>query len=319
MSTITANEILTSLDRDGIAVLPAFVTGERLRGMQTSFEARLQHVRWNDTEGYEKERFRHQLEDVLTLDQGFVDAALHPTVKETLREYLGERYQLVEAKGWRSLPTRRDFHGWHGDTWYDQTKVSYIPREVKLGLYLTEVRSGFFEYIKGSHRKQAPRGIGNQEVQGVPDSMIAKIKGPAGTAFLFDTSGIHRQTVPILETRCAVFFNYHDPAVPIHKESIDYYRYHPLLLNAAFLGNLCDEDYRILGFGDKRNYFPAFTRGQKYARLQSIFEIALTAAVVWDSEWRRILTRLTRIAQIVGIAGAHNLSPHGRRTERVHR
>ncbi len=302
MLTTTANKILTNLDRDGIAVLPVFVTAERLRGMQTSFEARLQHVRWNDTEGYEKERFRHQLEDVLTLDQGFVDAALHPTVKETLREYLGERYQLVEAKGWRSLPTRRDFHGWHGDTWYDQTKVSYIPREVKVGIYLTEVRSGFFEYIKGSHRKQAPRPVRNQEVQDVPHSMIAKIKGPAGTAFLFDTSGIHRQTVPILESRCAVFFNYHDPAVPIHKESIDYYRYHPLLLNSAFLGNLCDEDYRILGFGDKRSYLPGFVRSQKYARLQSIFEIALTAAVVWDSEWRRTLTRLTRIAQMVGIA-----------------
>lgn len=300
MLTNTANEVMTSLERDGIAVLPQFVTGEQLRGMQIAFEARLQHVRWNDTDGYEKERFRHQIEDVLTLDQGFVDAALDPTVKETLREYLGDRYQLVEAKGWRSLPTRSDFHGWHGDTWYDQTKVSYIPREVKLAVYLTDVRSGFFEYVKGSHQKQAPRVVRNQEVESVPQSMIAQMKGPAGTGFLFDTSGIHRQSVPILESRCAVFYNYHDPSIPVHKESLDYYRYHPLLLNAAFLGNLRDEDYRTLGFGDQRNYLPAFSRTQKYARLQRIFEVVLTAAIVWDSEWERVLARLTRITKSVG-------------------
>jgi hypothetical protein len=303
MFTETANEVLTSLERDGIALLPQFVTDEQLRGMQTAFEARLQHVRWNDTDGYEKERFRHQLEDVLTLDQGFVDAALHPKVKETLREYLGDRYQLVEAKGWRSLPARRDFHGWHGDTWYDQTKLSYIPREVKLGIYLTDVRSGFFEYVKGSHQKQAPRPVRNKEVEGIPQSMIAQVTGAAGTGFLFDTTGIHRQSVPILERRCAVFYNYHDPSIPVHKESLDYYRYHPLLLNAAFLGNLRDADYRILGFGDKRNYLPAFSRSQKYARLQSFFEVVLTGAVVWDSEWKRILARLTRITKSVGTAG----------------
>jgi hypothetical protein len=74
----TANGLLAGLERDGIAVLPQSVAGEELRAMQSAFEARLQHVRWNDTDGYEKERFRQQLEDVLTLDQGFVDAALHP-------------------------------------------------------------------------------------------------------------------------------------------------------------------------------------------------------------------------------------------------
>ena len=78
--------------------------------------------------------------------------------------------------------------------------------------------------------------------------------GPAGSAFLFDTSGTHRQGVPMLEPRQAVFYNYHDPDVPLQQEDIDYYRYHPLLLNAAFLGGLSPEDQRILGFGNKTNY-----------------------------------------------------------------
>src|SRR6266699_1351344 len=103
MLTDTASDVLTSLERDGIAVIQNFLTAKQLQGMKTAFDARLRHVRWNDVDGYEKERFRRVIEDVLTLDQGFVDAVLHPLVKDTLREYLGEQYQLVEAKGWKSL------------------------------------------------------------------------------------------------------------------------------------------------------------------------------------------------------------------------
>jgi len=90
MFTETISDVLRSLERDGIVVIPNFLTNNQLQGMQTAFDARLRHVRWNDIDGYEKERFRHVIEDVLTLDQGFVDAAVHPLVKETLREYVGE-------------------------------------------------------------------------------------------------------------------------------------------------------------------------------------------------------------------------------------
>src|SRR5712692_10876657 len=123
MSTVMTSAVLSSLEQDGIAVLPNFLEVDHLRSRREAFEARLQYLRVSDVDGYEKsEPFRHMVEDVLTLDQGFVDVALHPVVKETLHEYLGERYELVEAKGWKSLPTRRDFHGWHGDAWYDHKK-----------------------------------------------------------------------------------------------------------------------------------------------------------------------------------------------------
>lgn len=303
MTTEIGSDVLTTLEQDGIAVIQSFLTADQFQGMRSAFDARLRHVRWNDMDGYEKERFRHVIEDVLTLDQGFVDAALHPLVKETLREYLGEGYQLVEAKGWRSLPTRRDFHGWHGDAWYDQTKVQYIPREVKLAVYLTDVQSGFFEYVRGSHQKQAPHPVPTRELGSLQESMMVQVKGPAGTGFLFDTSGIHRQSVPILEKRSAVFYNYHDPSIPLQKEDVDYYRYHPLVLNAAFLGKLCDEDCRILGFGDQRNYFHAFSRRQKYPQLQRVFETILDSTVAWDSVRERVGARLRRLmtsARLVG-------------------
>lgn len=234
--------------------------------MQTAFASRLQHMRWNNCDGYERaERLRLMVQDVLTLSQGFVDIALHPLVKGVLNEYLGTSYSLCEAKGWKSLPTRHDFHGWHSDAWYDQTKVTdHIPREVKLAFYLSDVKSGAFQYIKGSQQQRAPFKLKKNDVAQLPLENMTEFLGPAGSAVLFDTTGIHRQAVPILEPRLAVFLNYHDSAIPLQQEDVDYYRYHPLLLNAAFLGGLAAEDARILGFGDKTHYQPGFARANSH-------------------------------------------------------
>jgi hypothetical protein len=278
---IEAHALTRQLERDGIALLPGLVSGERLRAMQEAFDCRLVRMRWNDGDGFEKtETHRHMVQDVLALEQGFVDVALHPLVQRVLREYVGPRFQLVEAKGWRSLPTKTDFHGWHGDAWYDQTVVrDHIPREVKLGLYLTDVRSGAFHYVRGSHRKQHPRPVRAEELSSVPEEAIVAAMGAAGTGILFDTSGIHRQGMPILEPRNAIFLNYHDPSVPLQKEDVDYYRYHPLLLNAAFLGGLSEEDCRILGFGDKRKLAHAFVRRARFPRLEKAFQLAFEATL----------------------------------------
>jgi hypothetical protein len=100
-----------------------------------------------------------------------------------------------------------------------------------------------------------------------------------------------------------VFYNYHDPSVPLQKEDVDYYRYHPLLLNAAFLRNLSEEDCTILGFGDQRNYFPAFSRRQKYPRLQRVFETLLDATVAWNSLRERAEARLTRLLKSARTVG----------------
>src|SRR6266540_2617075 len=257
------SRILAELEERGIALLPPLLSSSQLRSMQQAFDTRLRHLRWNNFEGYQKtEQYRHMVEDVLLLDQGFVDLAVHPLVKGIANQYLGSSYELTEAKGWKSLPTKRDFHGWHGDAWYDQGSAVEIQKELKVAMYLTDVRSGAFNYILGSHRKQHPRPIKNYELKHILESQIAQFAGPAGTAFIFDTSGIHRQGVPMLEPRQAIFYNYHDPNVPLQAEDVSYYRYHPLLLNAAFLGDLSEEDRRVLGFGNKTNFIPAFERQQ---------------------------------------------------------
>ena len=295
MDQSTIDRLFSVLDTDGIVVLPDLLSAKQLHGMQVAFATKLRRLHWNNFDGYQKtEPYRHMVEDVLLLDQGFVDLALHPLTKELLTRYLGENFELNEAKGWKSLPTRRDFHGWHGDAWYDQTG-SEIPREVKLALYLTDVRSGAFNYIKGTHRRQHPRPIRNHEVADIPASQIVEVRGQAGTAILFDTSGIHRQGVPMLEPRQAVFYNYHDPDVPLQREDIDYYRYHPLLLNAAFLGNLSAEDQRILGFGNKTNYLHAFERRPKHTTLQSASRLALEIALHLEGLSERIRARFRRL------------------------
>ena len=58
-------------------LIPDLLTRAQLQDMQRAFAARLKRLRWNDVDGFEMtERYRHMVQDVLTLDQGFVDAAL---------------------------------------------------------------------------------------------------------------------------------------------------------------------------------------------------------------------------------------------------
>ena len=294
--TSEVDALSAELEANGIVVLPNLLSSEQLLGMQQAFEARLRRVRWNNFDGYHKtERFRHMIEDVLVLDQGFLDLALHPLVKQILNRCLGADYELTEAKGWKSLPTKRDFHGWHGDSWYDQNAAKEVHREIKLAMYLTDVHSGAFNFVKGSHRQQHPRLVKNNEVN---DAQIFQVKGPAGTAFLFDTSATHRQGVPMLETRQALFYNYHDPKVRLQHEDLITYRYHPLLLNAAFLGNLSDEDRRILGFGNKTNFVPAFVRHDQPPVLYNAFCLAHNTGLRIRELRERIVARLRRTFRI---------------------
>ena len=290
-----ANRLTAELDAHGIVVLPSVVSPDQLRGMQAAFENRLQRIRWNNFEGYFRtELYRHMVEDVLLLDQGFIDLALHPLVKGILTRYLGTKYELTEAKGWKSLPTRYDFHGWHGDTWYDQATEQTIHREIKLAMYLTDVKSGAFKFVKGSHRKKHPRNLDKTEVRDLKLADVVELTGAAGTVFMFDTSAIHRQSIPILEPRQAIFFGYHDPDIPLQPEDIAYYRYHPLLLNAAFLGGISLEDQRILGFGNKTNYQPAFQRRDQPPMIYELFSAAHGAGLYIQHLKQRISARLKR-------------------------
>ncbi len=291
-----ARTLIERLETDGLVGLPRLVTTDTLQEMQSAFAGRLRHMRWNNADGYERtERWRFMIQDVLTLAQGFVDVAVHPVVEAVLREYIGPGYTLCEAKGWRSQPTPHDFHGWHGDIWYDQALVtSHVPCEVKLAVYLTDVDSGAFQYIPGTHGRP-PRHLSRAEAAALPLDRLQEVRGPAGTAFLFDSSCIHRQGIPILEPRQAIFYNYHDPAIPLQREDLAYYRYHPLLLNAAFLGGLSAEDQRVLGFGDKTNYQPDFARRAAQPVFPGVVQSTHALGLILSDWSRRALAKAMRL------------------------
>ena len=297
LDTANADRLANELEQNGVIALPQLLSPEQLRGMQHAFAAKLKRLRWNQFDGYQRtEPYRLMVEDVLLLDQGFLDLAVHPLVKEILSRYLGPNYELTEAKGWKSLPTKKDFHGWHGDMWYDQTVEKKIHREIKLAMYLTDVRSGAFNVLKGTHLKQHPHNLKRAEVNNLPMSQRIELKGAAGTAFLFDTTVIHRQGVPMLEPRQAIFYAYHDPSVRIQDEDVYYNRYHPLLLNAAFLGGLSREDQRVLGFGNKTNLQPGFNRHENPPMIYRAYCASLGISLRWEqfcermaARWRRIL------------------------------
>jgi hypothetical protein len=294
--------LLADLERDGAVTLPPLVSADTLAEMQAVFANRLRYMSANGLPGYHRgELYRLTVDNVLTLSQGFVDIGLHSIVTGVISRYAGPHYGLCEAKGWQTQPTSVDFNTWHGDAWYDQETVKdHIPREVKLAFYLSDVRTGAFQYIKGTHRIRAPHVLKKHEGQHLDHSQRLDFLGPAGTAILFDTSGIHRQGVPIVQPRRAVFYNYHDRDIPLQKEDVEYYRYHPLILNAAFLGDLTPEQSRVLGFGQKGRLQLDHVQSPRFPTLHAAATAATDFALRIDSVRERVTNKLGRMLRRSG-------------------
>jgi hypothetical protein len=296
-----ADGLLEALERDGVVALPPMLDAEALAGLQRSFERVLERPAFNTWRGYEQnEKWRLLVEDALTVDPAVVRLALDPLLKSVLRRYIGRDFALTEARGWRTIRTTVDFHGWHNDAWCDEAAVepNRRPREVKLAMYLTDVKSGYFSYISGSHD---PAGPPRHWSPGEVEPMLSRRRdmlGEAGTVFLFDTAGVHRQTIPVLEPRNVLFLNFHSPSVRIQACDREFGRYRPLLLNAAFLPPMDDEDRAILGFGgagDRPASDCVVGRSdvRRYPRLHRVVELAL-AARLEIQELQRQARRIAR-------------------------
>ncbi len=280
----TAPEILADLRQNGIVIIEDFVPPELLSGMRSSFETAVDRMRHNEVRigYYNTDNYRRMVDDVLILDRGFMRCALDPRLLDVMDEYLGPQYQLTEAKGWRSLPTEDDFHGWHNDAWYAMP-VTPIPRQLKLAIYLSDVTTGYFSYLAGSHGDVSHRHWSNEEVQSAQPTRVDAV-GKAGTALLFDVSGMHRQSAPIRQQRDAVFLVYNDPKIAVQNEDIRADRYHPLLLNAAHLTDLDERSQRVLGFGSDA-LSGTVPRGPSWPRFSRYLEAA-QSGVVWQAQRR---------------------------------
>ena len=80
--------------------------------------------------------------------------------------------------------------------------------------------------------------------------------------------------------------------MPLQAEDVNYYRYHPLILNAAFLGDFSEEDRRILGFGDRSHYIHAFERKVRFPLFQKSVELLWNLRLRGDGLLQRIRARL---------------------------
>jgi len=306
MTTSSAQPILETLERDGVVALPQMLDDTALAGLQDSFRRVLQHASFNTWAGYQQnEKWRVLVENALTVDPAAVRLALHPLLKQVLRGYLGDTFALTEARGWRTIRTKTNFHGWHNDAWYAEPAdpAAPRPREVKLALYLTDVTSGHFGYIAGSHIAPGkPRHWSAAEVAPMRERQ-RNMLGKAGSAFLFDTAGIHCQTTPVLDPREVLFLNFHDPAVKIQELDVKQGRYQPLLLNAAFLPEMNDEDRRILGFGQRKGRtvpesIVGLPASRRFPLLHSAVSLGLSAKLEiqeMNRQVRRVRNRLGRM------------------------
>ncbi len=120
----SADDLLEALERDGVVALPPMLDAGALGGLQQSFERVLERPAFNTWRGYEQnEKWRVLVENALTVDPAVVRLALHPLLKSVLRRYIGPGFALTEARGWKTIRTTADFHGWHNDAWYDEAAV----------------------------------------------------------------------------------------------------------------------------------------------------------------------------------------------------
>ena len=120
------------LEHHGVVVIRDLFSPEQLRGMQEAFALRLRRQRWNDLDGYEKtESYRHMVQDVLALHQGFIDVALHPRIVEAVRHgmTIGELAKLFnEEKHIDADLTVVPMRGWLRGDWYDSTGATWMSR-----------------------------------------------------------------------------------------------------------------------------------------------------------------------------------------------
>lgn len=291
---INVDLVKSQLDENGIAVIEDALPTEILQKMQSTFVKQLAHPQFNTWNGYQQnEKWRLLIEDLLTLSPAFLYPVINDSLMEVCRQYIGDDFQMTEARGWKTIETNRNFHGWHNDAWYNVQECETTPAQLKMGIYLSDVDSGEFCYVQKSHQqKLKPDHWNNKQVKNM-DATVKHVKGKAGTAFLFDTCGIHRQNSPILKKRNVVFFNFHDPSVPIQLLDQSYNRYSPLLLNAAFLQDLTKEQERILGFGDKRYFQENVSPKQRYPGLHKIAQLGL-ALRLHGQDFQQLCQRLIR-------------------------
>lgn len=179
--------------QNGLLILPGYFKGEILMRMQEDFEG------WAgghapDSQGVLllNEAQGARLRD----SEAFSQAAADPELTRLARYYWGKPVFLAQAAGTRLEPRQTADYGafqWHHDAKRKQVKVMILLTD-------TPADGQRMDYLPGTHRVWHPIRSGEA---GYADSRFSneavrswgeavRCAGPAGTAVLFDTNGLHR-------------------------------------------------------------------------------------------------------------------------------
>lgn len=195
-------DLISRLRRDGLVMMPDFLSKGQLASIQDTVDAQVtaplaEHMVFSQSQHYYSSR------QPLTICPEFVEAAADSDLINVVSGYLRRRPFIAESDFRRVLPLdmveyeRENPNAARGYTpshWHHDLH----GREVKVMIYLTDVGPDDqnFTYCFRSHRgfrtlKYERSRFSDEAVQGKKFDII-ECFASAGTAILFDSSGIHR-------------------------------------------------------------------------------------------------------------------------------
>lgn len=197
------------LAQRGFCTLPGLVSEGRVRTLRAYFEGFKAYYPYDDALepflaasppanvnlGY----FDHA---TVVRGPGVLEIANDPRILAIVGDVLGAKPLITYLTAWWSFPHEgpaiqaENFHR-DVDDW----------RFIKLFIYLTDVGPGFgpHKYVPGSHRSdrllKIRRYTDEDVVTAFGEDQIHEFTGPAGTAFLENTYGLHKGTPPTIGRR----------------------------------------------------------------------------------------------------------------------
>lgn len=210
-SAYAANDLITALDQDGYVMTPNIVTPEQVEAMRAYFTGRPVRDNYRPDSPVFRPPFEkappgthvafYQHKEVASCPHA-LDLANSPILLNTVAISLGVKPIASYITAWWSLPARDGAQ--HAELFHrDVDDYDWV----KFFLYLTDVDedAGPHVYIAGSHRDERLTEVRRYTDMEVYDTFgrdrEVRFTGPAGTAFLERTYGVHRGVPPITKPR----------------------------------------------------------------------------------------------------------------------
>lgn len=203
----------TTLRRDGIAALAGLVDDEMLTDLQASFKAEIRAKGMATS--------LHQVSFNLAVDscardtrERVRDLAHLPALTEVIESYFEGPARFVSARGYRQGPlTPLRYRAWD---YHQDMKTAGPQEELKLMLLLTDVAldGQAMRYVIGSQRMRWTFPTQRETKFSLDDALdiggqgLFVAYGPAGTAVVFDTNGIHSGHRNLSATRDVFTLNF---------------------------------------------------------------------------------------------------------------